>query len=341
MSRTTLIAGLLALAPAALAQVSGYSAGPSENARSGYREVDGGTPPLADAGVPAGDAGVPPGGSEDDGYRTRVVSFKKSPGFTQDREFPSIRLWVLDPGSYTVEQWWHGYYDLPRVGTGPYGRYPDGDFFQTEIEMGVAKHIQIDIYANEEFDRNQSNGSFQLAGANDSPPGGHTGVAAELRIALGDYWGQIFANPTLYFELSDQYYNSPRAEFRLLLGGELFTPKLLGALNLDFERNIFYDDFSGIDYEIKADYGVNYEVVKDILRLGFEGVLGFDSHGIPTPQPGGFAIGAQDVFPVALIGPSFLLTEPHKRIKLLAAFLFGLADYDQPYQPTVIVSTTF
>jgi hypothetical protein len=32
---------------------------------------------------------------------------------------------------------------------------------------------------------------------------------------------------------------------------------------------------------------------------------------------------------------------PDKRFKILAAMLFGLAEYDQPYQPTVIVSTSF
>ncbi len=121
----------------------------------------------------------------------------------------------------------------------------------------------------------------------------------------------------------------------------MFTPRLLGALNLAFERNIFYDDQSGIDYEIKADCGVNYEIVKDIFRLGVEGVLGFDGHGLTAPLPGGIAIGAQDVFPVALVGPSLILTEPRGRIKLLAAFLVGLADYDQPYQPTVILSSMF
>ena len=265
-------------------------------------------------------------------FRTDITSFKPSPNFTQVREFTTTRMWVLDPGQVTVEQWWNGSFGAPSAQPGP---NQGNQFFQTEIELGVARHFQIDIYGNYQFAQDPISGNYQIA------RGGHTGIAAEVRYAIGDYWGQYWGNPTLYFELTSQYYNSPRAEARLLLGGNILTSKLLGALNLGFERNIFRDSGSGIDYEIKADYGINYEVIPDVLRLGVEGVLGFDSHGILDHSQGGVAIGGQSVYPVAEVGPSIVLMEPHRHIKLLASMLFGLAQYDTPWQPTAILSSAF
>jgi hypothetical protein len=258
-------------------------------------------------------------------YATRVVGYYPSPSFTQDREFTNTRLWVLDPGKVTVEQWWTGSFGAPAAAP---SLYPGDQFFQTEVELGVAPRVQLDIYANTELNQDAS-GSYRIA------PGGHTGLAAEVRVALARYWGEIWGNPTLYFELSSQHYNSPRAEVRLLMGGTLLTPKLLGAVNLAFERNIFRDAASGIDYEIKGDFGFNYEVIPRILRLGVEGVLGYDSHGTLDAQ------GRSPLHPVLAVGPSVLLTEPRKRVKLLAALLHGFADWDQPWIPTVILSTTF
>ena len=292
----------------------GHSAGPAEAAPS-YR-------PVMDGGVAEE---LPSRDDTGTDYATRVISYVPSPGFTQDREFTNARLWVLDPGKYTVEQWWTGYFGAPRARPGP---YQDDQFFQTEVEIGLVPHLQLDIYLNYEFNQN-STGGYVVA------VGGHTGVAAELRVALGNYWGQIWGNPTLYFEVTSQYYNSPRAEFRLLLGGTVFTPKLLLAVNFGFERNIFRDSTTGFDYEAKADIGLNYELVKDVLRLGVEAVLGFDSHGSVDAQ------GNTVLHPVTQVGPSLLLTDPKKRVKLLAAVLYGFAYWDQPWQPTIIISFSF
>jgi hypothetical protein len=290
-----------------LGQVSGYSAGPGLDS-SALHQTDGGVEEaLADGGT------------------TVVAARRESPAFTQDREFVTTRMWVLDPGRVTVEQWWNGFWGSSRAAP---SSHPDDQLLQSEVEFGIAPHCQVDIYANLELNVDDS-GAPQVA------KGGHTGVAAELRVALGNYWGQIPLNPTLYFELTSQYYNSPRAEFRLLLGDTLFTPKLLFAMNLAFERNIFRDASSGIDYEIKADVGINYEVVPAIFRVGVEGVIGLDSHGTIDQH------GRSLLHPVGLVGPGVVLTSPGKRIKMLAALLHGLADWDQPWQSTVIISSSF
>jgi hypothetical protein len=307
-------AALVLLFPctAAVAQsAGGYSAGPAQAAPTYEAVTDGGIPGEAPT---RDDNGVD--------YATHVISYVPSPTYTQNREFTNARLWVLDPGHYTVEQWWTGSFGAPRADP---GAYPDGQFFQTEIEMGIAPHVQVDIYANYEFGQNSETGAYQVAN------GGHTGIAAEVRIALGNYWGQIWGNPTLYFELTSQYYNSPRAEFRLLLGGTVFTPKLLAAFNFGFERNIFRDHSSGIDYELKGDFGLNYEVISNIFRVGLEATLGFDSHGTLNPD------GSSQLHYVAQFGPSILLTDPKSRVKLLAALLHGFAAWDQPWVVQTII----
>jgi hypothetical protein len=316
--------------------VGGFSAGPGL-APTQEKAVDKTTPapatPEPAAATPAANEQVPSdtsveGNDQDQPYETRVISYKKSPTFTQDRQFTNTRVWVIDPGRYTVEQWWTGFFGVPRglpAGT----TNQDDQFFQTEIEMGVAKHVQVDIYFNYEFNQDALTGKYVVA------QGGHTGVAAEVRIALPDYWGQVWGNPTLYFELTSQYYNSPRAEGRLLLGGTMFTPRLMGAVNFSFERNIFRDTHSGIDYEIKSQWGANYDVIPGWFRAGAEATFGWDSHGTLDAQ------GNSLIFPVAQIGPEILFTVPSRYFKILATVLFGLADHDAPYQPQIIASCSF
>jgi hypothetical protein len=323
---------VLSLSHSALAQgVGGYSAGPGlAPAQEKQVEQPNAAQPAAPTAPstseqPPSDTTVE-GNDEDQPYETRVTTFRKSPTFTQDRQFTNARVWVLDPGRYTVEQWWTGSYGntvMDRNFTNT-----EGHFFQTEIEMGVARHVQVDIYFNYEFAQT-SNGGLEIA------KGGHTGVAAEVRVAIPEYWGQVWGNPTLYFELTSQYYNSPRAEGRLLLGGTMFTPRLMGAVNFSFERNIFRDQYSGIDYEIKSQWGANYDIIPGWFRAGAEATFGWDSHGTINPD------GSSGLHPVAQIGPSVLFTIPSRFFKVLGTVLFGLADYDAPYQPQIIASCTF
>jgi hypothetical protein len=221
----------------------------------------------------------------------------------------------------TVELWANG-----ELG-GNVGAPTSGDsesLFQLEFEVGLVPHVQLDIYSN-----------WQVA-TTDGHTGitnpGKTGLAAEVRYAIPDYYGQIFMNPTLYFELTTQYFDQPRAEFRLLLGGELFTPKLLAALNILYEQDLIYSSPSGgFDIEFGGDLGVNYEIIPKIFRLGVEAKGGGDQHGTPT------------VYPVFEVGPSMLLTYPKNPspIKLLFSFLFGTQPEDSRYNPTVILSTSW
>jgi hypothetical protein len=297
-----ILAALLSLASPALAQVTGFSAGP------GLAPSDQNQP------------GAATGDDQGEPYETRVTTFKKSPGFTQDREFVTTRFWRLDPGSMTVELWANG--QLGGTNADPSG--DSTSLFQLEFEVGLVPHIQLDIYSNWEVQ--DVNGHTGITNP------GKTGLAAEIRYAIPDYYGQVFANPTLYFELTSQYYDSPRAEFRLLLGGEVFTPKLLAALNVIYEQDLIWSPQSqSFDIEFGGDLGVNYEIIPKIFRLGVEAKGGGDQHGTPT------------VYPVFLVGPSMLLTYPKNPspIKLLFSFLFGTQPQDNKYNPTVILSTSW
>jgi hypothetical protein len=109
-----------------------------------------------------------------------------SPNDTQVREFSQSRLWVLDPGKYTAEVWWTGEFD----NGGSESR------FQTEVELGFAPHLQLDVYFNVQVNFVDATAITPAS----SNLGDHTGVAVELRWAIPDYWGETFMNPTLYFE---------------------------------------------------------------------------------------------------------------------------------------------
>jgi len=340
---TTTFTFILSIAAPALAQgVGGFSAGPglapaqehSVPAAAPPATTPPATSPPATTTAPPVEQAAPPAqtpeeiNDEDQGYETRVISYKKSPVFTQQRQFGNARLWVLDPGYFIVEQWWTGEFGTPS-GAPAGEKAGQGHRFQTEIEMGVAKHVQVDIYLNYEFATDANGGNWQIA------PGGHTGVAAEVRVALPDYYGQVFMNPTLYFEVTSQYYNSPRVETRLLLGGTMFTPRLLGVVNFAFERNIFRDSTSGIDYEIKSEWGANYDIIPGWFRAGAQATFGWDGHG--TIDANGYS----QIFPVAQIGPQFLFSLPNQYFRLLGSFVFGLAPQDAPYTAQLIASCTF
>ncbi len=145
-------------------------------------------------------------------YETTVSG--DSPAFTQDRTFPGTRFWKLDQGHYEIEQWW-------RL------RAPRGadafQIWQTEIEMGLTRRVQLDLYEN----LSTEGGDLH-----------HEGNQIEARIALDPVYGRTPMNPVLYLEWHPMHLAADRAEVRLLGGGQLLGPKLVGAVNLFFEQNV-------------------------------------------------------------------------------------------------------
>jgi hypothetical protein len=315
----------------ALAQAAGgFSAGPGLAAPGQHEQtVTTETNATNAAALPA----APPVGEQtvedQGGYITRVTTFRPSPSDTQVREFTQTRLWVLDPGKVTTEFWWTSEI-TPASGGVP---SETDDKFQLEVEMGIARHLQLDIYFN--LQMNFTGATPASGGMPEIPASSqlsdHTGVAAELRWAIPDYWGQVFMNPTLYFELQSQYGElaSPRAEVRVLLGGQLFMPKLLAAANLLYEQNIFWGPTNTLDMEVGLDVGVNYEVIDGIFRLGAEMQSGGDMHG------------TRDLQPVLFVGPGFILKTKDNAAKIMFTFLFGTQPDDAKYKPVLIASLGF
>jgi hypothetical protein len=249
--------------------------------------------------------GFSAGPSDAPSYETRVLSFSPSPPVTQTRLFAGSRFWRLDPGQYEVELWadWqHG-----RDGT-------DSFLYQAEVEIGLTSHIQLDLYENLQ----------QLPGQGLTQEGNQI----ELRYSLAKRYGEIWGNPTLYFEWHPRHGAPDRGEVRLLLGGQLGLPHLMGATNLYIEQNI--DDrhtSAGIDGELGAYFSASYGLFGDHLRLGAEGKLGGDQHATPT------------YFLAAEVGPNVVLAAHHWKLTL--TWFFGLTTHDPVVEPYLIAGYQF
>ncbi len=284
----------------------------------------------ADAGSPEGEAAsaggysigpglpVPAGQPQPGQYETRVESYRASPTYSQDRDFPGTRFWRLDPGSYEVEAWWTGETLSPRLGGG------QDNFYQTEIEMGLAPHLQMDVYLN--VDNPPHSVAYDLAG-----------LAVEVRYSIARDYGSIWANPVLYLEFTPQYFNSPRLEGRILLGGDLLPGKpglIVAAANLYYEQNLVPTQTpDGIDAELGVDAAASVQVFRDTLRLGAELKGGLDDHAVSRLTPG------LPQFPTLLVGPNFIVKLPSNALKLMGTIFFGTEPYDPAVMPMLVLGT--
>jgi hypothetical protein len=313
-------------------------------------------PPSTNPAVPvptATPAPTDPGAQPDprNPYKSLIRAHKPSPTWTQDRNFTSTRFWLLDPGQYEVETWLR-----TRIqhdfGT---GRDPAEMLFQNEIEIGVAPHLQIDLYENMTFNVDDTgNRSIQ-----------QEGVQIEARIAIPSYYGQIFGNPVLYLEWHPRHLDPDRAEIRLLLGGAI-TDRLFLAINPYIESNIektpvatgtepkgaFLNSLGTsnkmlYDMEFGTTVAVGFKV-NDWLRVSAELKIGWDMLGSSD----------NSLHFVAWLGPGLILKPlPGKLkqyLKIMATCLFDVVPRDaaiptingetvapQAIEPLVIIGTQF
>ena len=157
------------------------------------------------------------------GYAALVRGHKPSPEWTQDRLFTSTRFWLLDPGEFEVEAWLR--VRVPGEVDGVRG--PTEVLWQSEVEIGLVPHVQLDIYENVTFNQDE-NGQRGIQ---------QEGNQIEARIAIPSYYGQIPTNPVLYFEWHPRHGDPDRFELRLLLGGAA-TRWLYLAANPYVETNV-------------------------------------------------------------------------------------------------------
>ena len=233
-----------------------------------------------------------------------LVGSYKQPQWTTARPFTNSRVYVLKEHQMEVELW-------AKLQT-----FTDTDanqnLYQQEIEYGFYRHLQFDLYVNE---RNFYNPDKQ-ARMNDLE-----GYQLELRWALAD-WGQIWGNPTLYFEYHPVKNNPERAEVRLLLGDN-FAPDWHWALNIGYETDLWGLEENGQPQrEIPFSFGVSTTALCKMLSVGLE----LKKEWTDTPATRGHFAAEVD------IGPTFQW-RPVERFHLDFTPLWGVKDVAENVSP--------
>jgi hypothetical protein len=252
-------------------------------------------------------ADEPPATSPD--YRTDVHG--PSPEWTQDRTFPGTRFWKLDAGAQELEAWW-------RIRA---PRHEDTyHIYQLEYEVGLSPRVQLDLYENLSTEGGELH---------------HEGNQIEARIAVDPVYGRTPLNPVVYLEWHPRHLDGDRAEGRLLLGGELLGPELVGAVNLFYEQNLTDspDPLGGQHFvpnpEVGATAAASYAVVDQRLRLGAEVKLAFEKELFEDAE------WEQQL----LVGPSLSTRLVGTSLKLFATVLFGVTDDAKKVDAFVILAS--
>ncbi len=273
-------------------------------------------------------------------YQALIRGHRPSPQFTQDRSFTSTRFWLLDPGNFETQVWFR----TRTFADSGMGRAPAEFLLQTEVEIGLVPHLQLDIYENLTFNVGQD-GSRGLK---------QEGNQIEARIAIPSYYGQIWGNPVLYLEWHPRHGAPDRAEFRLLLGGAPTTWLYL-AINPYVEANVqsteSYDqvgvDAMGSPTFIKSTkYIADMEAgttlaagvrITDWFRVSGELKIGGDMLGDANNK----------LHLVWFLGPGLILKPlKNNHLKIMATCLFAMPGTDlsagaQQIEPLVILGSQF
>lgn len=166
------------------------------------------------------------------------------PEWTLHRRFPTTRVYVQkEPWEFGFEQWWRGRFK--RDGSQQHK-------FQSEVEIGLPKRFQLDLYENLVGDEHGRMNQLSHA--------------VELRWALAD-WGKIPLNPTLYgeWQFANHRLQADTWEVKLLLGEEL-APRWHWGLNLIYEQEAGHNRAT----EAAWSQGVSYTFIDQKLSGGLE-----------------------------------------------------------------------
>lgn len=176
----------------------------------------------------------------------RIGSYGQ-PRWTATRRFPTTRVYVIPEGKVEVEGWARA-----TVKRSDQGGNTEWRFLQ-EIEIGLPHRFQLDLYLRQDYDTDES--------------GLLWGGQFEVRWALAD-WGQIWGNPTLYFEYLTLEDRPDKIEPKLLLGGEIGEGWHWGA-NLVFE----YELSGEHEAEYSLTTSLSRTIIDERLSLGVESVF--------------------------------------------------------------------
>ena len=176
----------------------------------------------------------------------RIGSYNQ-PRWTATRRFPSTRVYVVPEGKVEVEGWARA-----TIKRDDQGGNTEWRFLQ-EVEIGLPERFQLDLYLRQDYD----------TGDDKTLLGGQF----ELRWALAD-WGQIWGNPTLYFEYITLDRRSDKIEPKLLLGGEIAEGWHWGA-NFVFE----YELTGQREAEYAVTTSISRTLIDQVFSLGVESVF--------------------------------------------------------------------
>jgi hypothetical protein len=225
------------------------------------------------------------------------------PRWTARRRFGETRVYVIPRGDFEFEHWLVPTY--PREG----GETEIDQ--QYEVEMGLPRRFQLDLYAVTQ--KTGNSGSLGL-----------DQTKVELRWALAD-WGRLWGNPALYLEWIGIDNASDHVETKLLFGGEI-APRLHWGANLVFEHEMGGEQTNSYEWT----GGLSYTVRDEKWSVGAETKLAWEdvkaSRGTYTRE--------------VLLGPSFQF-RPLPQAHLDLVTLAGLGHDSPRGKATVILGWEF
>jgi len=171
----------------------------------------------------------------------RIGSYGQ-PRWTAKRLFPTTRVYVVPEGKVEFEWWTRA--KVPEEG-------------QTEVEtmyeleFGLPHRFQLDLY----YVTSKTGSEGELDTREQK---------YEIRYALAD-WGEIWMNPTLYFEYVQRDAEADKVEYKLLFGEELGEGWHFGS-NLVLEHEL--DGAGENEYELTS--GIARTVIDEKFSIGAE-----------------------------------------------------------------------
>lgn len=165
-----------------------------------------------------------------------TVGENNQPVWTLTRKFPATRSYIMVPdGEVMYEKW----FDVRDRRDGPAQiRMRD------EIALGLGGRWELDLYAHTVYDGPQYDQKFAWRG-----------FSWEVRYALAE-WGELWGNPTLYFEHKLKQ-GKQGIEPKLLLSDRFGESSYIWGLNLIYEANI-----AETKEEEEREYAATYSVGK-------------------------------------------------------------------------------
>ena len=223
-----------------------------------------------------------------------------SPTWTQDENWVSTRVWLMDVGHVQLEAVYEG--TLARRS------YDLDNFMKAKARIGLLPHIELGISENLTFLKDD-----------------HVrqeGNEISARIALWDY-GTIPLNPAFEIVWHPRHKRADAYEARGLIGFELFPGLFLAG-------NAFFLGETGGNHDYVWGFrgGVAYDLIHDVLRVGCEGGVSFHWNKDHDDTP--FRDTAPTLGPTLLFRPLALIKpEWGHWAKLTTSAEFGVRDDDK------------